>query len=41
MGFLQSDGFAVPVQLNANVLGNMLVLDETQLTQALKEEGLV
>lgn len=33
MGFLQQKGFAVPVQLNPTILGNMLVIDEDTLAE--------
>jgi hypothetical protein len=37
MGFLKADGFAVPVDLNPSILGNMLVMDEANLAERLAE----
>ena len=33
MGFLKPEGFAVPVELNPVILGDMLVMDEEELAQ--------
>ena len=38
MGFLNADGFAVPINLNSSILGNMLVMDEDDLQARLKEQ---
>lgn len=33
LGFLKEEGFSVPLELNATVLGNMLVIDEDELNE--------
>lgn len=38
MGFLKAEGFAIPVELNPTILGNMLVLDEFALKERLEEQ---
>ncbi|MBO5139222.1 MAG: hypothetical protein J6B76_01015 [Peptococcaceae bacterium] len=38
MGFLNADGFAVPVELNPSILGNMLVVNESELQERLEEQ---
>lgn len=41
MGFLKADGFAVPVELNPSILGNMLVMDEDELQERLDEQQML
>ena len=38
LGFLNTDGFAVPLAINATVLGNVLVLDEDELEERIKAQ---
>ncbi len=38
MGFLNTDGFAVPVNVNPTIMGNMLVMDEDDLIRRLSEQ---
>ena len=38
LGFLNADGFAVPLAINATVLGNVLVLDEDELEERIKAQ---
>ena len=39
LGFLNSDGFAVPLAINATVLGNVLVLNEDELEERIKAQA--
>ena len=39
LGFLNSDGFTVPLELNATVLGNVLVIDEDELEDRIKAQA--
>jgi len=39
MGFLTSDGFAVPININPSILGNMLVMNEEDLNRRLQEQA--
>jgi len=39
MGFLSSDGFAVPININPSILGNMLVMNEDDLNRRLQEQA--
>lgn len=39
LGFLKTNGFAVPIQLDSTILGNVLVIDEDILAQETCEEG--
>ena len=40
MGFLDTDGFTVPVKMNPDVIGNCIVLDDAALEAACQEAGL-
>lgn len=40
MGFLDTDGFTVPVKMNPDVIGNCIVLDDEALEAACQEAGL-
>ena len=40
MGFLDTDGFTVPVKVNPDVIGNCIVLDDAALEAACQEAGL-
>lgn len=40
MGFLDNDGFTVPVKMNPDVIGNCIVLDDAALEAACQEAGL-
>ena len=40
MGFVDADGFTVPVKMNPDVIGNCIVLDDEALEAACQEAGL-
>lgn len=40
MGFIDADGFTVPVKMNPDVIGNCIVLDDEALEAACQEAGL-
>ena len=40
MGFLDTDGFTVPVKMNPDVIGNCIVLDDAALEAACQEADL-
>lgn len=40
MGFLTGEGFAVPVRMNPDIIGNSIVLDDEALEAACQEVGL-